>query len=246
VTLPCNLRDFPPYRSEHGSALSEEDLEEWKKVYWKGIQSIDRKEWDRALGYLVLAEKMDPLYAEGPFMTGKVFCQKKDWEMAKDKFWRAVRLDAWPMRAFFEMNRIIRNQSRNGGMFLADAERYFSDKSEGGIPGDDWFLDHCHPDLDGNITIARSIISGISSAGLIRLPQDWAQTYNDICEDYRDDLPDYWLAEAYYRAAFETGMNVKRLERGLRLAGRAKQHDPSNPKISTLIHNLSILRESGP
>ncbi len=244
LTLPCNLREFPPYYSRHDDTLSETEMEKWNRFYKKGLEGIERGELDQALSWLALAEEIDPDYADLQFRIGRVLWHKKEWDKAREKFWTAVRTDARPMRVFPEMNQMIRSQARGRGVLLADAERDFSDNSTGRIPGDDWFLDHCHPDLHGHIAMARTIITSMINARIIQPAPDWHDVYDKACENYQKSLPDYWLAGAYYRAAFETGLNVKRLNRGIRLAEIAKKLDPENPKISGLIQTLTHLKET--
>jgi tetratricopeptide (TPR) repeat protein len=244
LTLPCNLREFPPYLSRHGRMLSDTENEKWNLFYTKGLESIKQDEFKQALAYFNSAEKIEPHHADLQFQLGRTLWEKKDWDQAREKFWTAVRMDARPIRAFSEMNQMILDLARGQGVFLADAERAFSEKSTGHIPGDDWFLDHCHPDLPGHITMARTIIASMIHARLIQPAPDWPDVFNKACEDYQNSLPHHWLAMAYYRAAFETGLNVKRLDRGIRMAETAKKLDPANPKISNLIHTLTSLKET--
>ncbi len=242
LTLPCNLLDFAPYRSEHSGGLKESDLDEWHRSYSKALESLAFREYDKALGYLTIASKKDPEYAELHFLTGRILWRKKQWDQAREKFWLAVRFDAWPIRAFDEMNRMVINLAQEQGVLLAEAEREFSEGSVGAIPGDDWFLDHCHPGLEGNRTIGRSVITAILKAGIIKAAPEWQDAYEKACKEYVAGLPDYLLAEAYYRAAFETGLNLRRIDRGLALARKANGLDPQNPKISNLISTLTDLK----
>ena len=73
---------------------------------------------------------------------------------------------------------------------------------------------------------------------IIVLPENWLPTFLAAAREYQEQLGQPFLGEAYYRAAFEVGVNLQRPKEGLRLAEMAQALVPENPKLLRLLDRL--------
>ena len=48
-TVAVNLRDCPPFASQHRSDLSPEELAKWKSIYQAGIELEAKEQWAEAI-----------------------------------------------------------------------------------------------------------------------------------------------------------------------------------------------------
>jgi len=237
MTLPSNLKDFPPLRSLHRSDLSPQDLAQWEQYRRAGLQLQAAGDESAAAAEFEAAERLDPAYAELHYELGRTLLRAGLAEAATSEFWQAVRRDAWPVRAFPEMNQAVEALS-GSGVFVADALARFTDAAENHIPGNDLFLDHCHPTLPGQALLAEAVLAALIQNRIINLPENWPQSFASAARDYQARLGQPFLGEAYYRAAFEVGVNLERPQEGLRLAEMAKRLVPEHPKLPALRDRL--------
>ncbi len=237
MTLPSNLKDFPPLRSRHRPDLGSQDLAQWEQYYRAGLHLLQAGDETAAAAELDAAERLDPAYADLHFQLGRALLQAGKTEPAAAEFWQAVREDAWPVRAFPEMNQTVRALSGQGAM-LADALARFTAAAENQVPGNDLFLDHCHPTLAGQALLAETVLAALTQNRIRALPDSWPQAFASAAGNYQARLGQGFLGEAYYRAAFEVGVNLDRPAEGLRLAEMAKRLVPEHPKLPGLMARL--------
>lgn len=237
LTLPSNLKDFPPYHSLHRPGLSPKALAAWDQRYQSGLKSLQSGDAAGAEKEFREALALDPDYADLHFRLGSSLLDQGRPPAAAPEFWPAVRLDAWPVRAFPEMNAAVREMPAEG-VLVADALALFAAAAKDRIPGNDLFLDHCHPDLPGQALLAEAALSALAENRIVPLPQDWRAQYQEAARGYQDSLGAGFLGEAYYRAAAEVGVKMDRPQEGLRLAEMALRLVPDHPKLRRLLERL--------
>jgi tetratricopeptide (TPR) repeat protein len=237
MTLPSNLKDFPPLRSVHRPGLKPQELEEWNRDEQRGRELLAAGDAAGAVAAFAAAGETDIDYAELHFELGQAFLASGSAENASAMFWLAVRTDAWPVRAFAEMNQAV-VEMLGPGVFVADALNRFADAAAYRIPGNDLFLDHCHPTLPGQALLAEAVLETLMQNRMVAGPENWRQSFQTAASDYQARLGQGWLGEAYYRAAFEVGVNLERPQEGLRLAEMALSLVPEHPKLRALMDHL--------
>ena len=237
MTLPSNLKDFPPLRSRHRPEFSAQDQAQWEAYYRAGRQMQAAGDETAAAAELEAALRLDSESAELHFELGRTLLAAGVAEAAAAEFWEAVRRDAWPVRAFPEMNQAVQALAGQGAI-VADALARFQDAATYRIPGNDLFLDHCHPTLPGQALLAEAVLAALKQNRILVLPDDWQPAFAAAARTYQARLGDPFLGEAYYRAAFEVGINLQRPQEGLRLADTAKRLVPENPKLQRLLDRL--------
>ncbi len=154
TTVPVNLKDSPPFASQHRPDLTAGQLDEWNKSLEQGRQAQDAGRFAEALASYEKAGQIDAEFAELPFRRavcemalGQTNAAAADYHLARD-------LDTLRFRADSQINQTIRRVAAAQGITLIDAERECDQHSTGGIPGDALFYDHVHLNFPGNYLVA--------------------------------------------------------------------------------------------
>ena len=159
VTQPANLADFPPCYSVHSRPLSDEA----------------RARYDPQLRELVLLARAEPAGGRAAELARELDAADPDVALlryaqglraeaaseparAREEFARALELDGYPNRARAGINRAIAAVASQRDVACVDAVARFAAKSRRAAPGDDLFLDHCHPTLEGTFELADALL----------------------------------------------------------------------------------------
>ena len=106
-----------------------------------------------------------PTRAEGVYLQARRTLGGGDLTLAQLLYARARDLDVVRFRAPTEFNLIVdRVAKKTGATYVAIAEAA-AREAPGGVPGDEFFLEHVHPNRRGYATIARVFFESIRDAG---------------------------------------------------------------------------------
>jgi lysophospholipase L1-like esterase len=89
-----------------------------------------------------------------------------DLDGARDRYRAALLLDAYPNRGGARLNEVIREFTRESGAALVDADAVWQRRG-GAAPGNDLFLDYCHPNLEGIALLAETLLAGLLERKLL-------------------------------------------------------------------------------
>jgi tetratricopeptide (TPR) repeat protein len=165
-TVASNLKDCPPFASQHRRDLAAGRREEWEGFYRRGIDKEASADRAVAMGDYLSAAAIDQNYADLSFRLGRSYWQSGDYEQSRLSFLKARDLDTLRFRADSTINRCLREiaAGREGqGVYFSDIENIFAAESTGSIPGQELFLDHVHMNFRGNYLLARALFSRVTS-----------------------------------------------------------------------------------
>jgi len=236
LTLPVNLKDFPPFHSDHKTNIAASELAEWQKLDAESQELIAQKNFSEAIPVLEKEAGIDPEYALTWFETAQASLAEGATNLAKSSFKAALEKDAWQVRALPEFNDFLRRLP--GKPEVLDLEPVFDAASKDGIPGDNLFYDHCHPRLETHALIAKEIIKKGNAQGMLQIPAGWESDYDQITKNYIDALPQSFLSQGYYALAVEIGINMGLKDLGKKYLNLALSLDPQNPKLKNLAERL--------
>jgi hypothetical protein len=163
-TSPSNLRDWFPFHTEP-AGFTLDDLEHRlalvrhryaQKQFAEGLRqaravlAVDAR---AAAFHYVAAQCLEAL--------GRKDEAKREYLLARDT-------DAFPHRTLSSFNEAVRalvreRRGRGEDVELFDAEAVFSRAAPDGLPGNDLFLDQCHPNLRGHALLARGLADLIAA-----------------------------------------------------------------------------------
>ena len=171
-TVAVNLKNCPPFASQHRANFPSEALKNWESTFKAGIDLEAKKEWRQALNAYESAAKQDPDFAELQFRIGRCLEAEGKIKEAKEHFQSACDHDILRFRADTQINSIIRDVAalnKKDAVYGVDAERSLAEKdtSADSIAGEKMFFEHVHFTFTGNYLLARLMLDQVEAA----LPQ---------------------------------------------------------------------------
>ena len=149
-----NLRDCPPFKSEHREGLTADELQQWDSLRLRA-EKYYRTDMRKAIGYLEQASLIDNQYAGLFYDLAKCYDTMGMTKRAHEDYLKAKELDVCPLRILDPMNRALHRICRQRDVPLIPARSMFGQQSEDGIPGGDLLVDHVHPTALGHQAIAE-------------------------------------------------------------------------------------------
>ena len=134
VLPPSNLRDCPPFKSQHRSGLLDADLRKWESLC-KQAQARYRDDVQTAIRLLKRAVEIDDQYAGTFYELGKCYESLGLPEQARVAFLRAKELDICPLRILELMETALRQVARETDTPLIDAHQLLQQESPAGFGG---------------------------------------------------------------------------------------------------------------
>jgi lysophospholipase L1-like esterase len=153
-TVPSNLRDWEPFATEPGGGLTVEQLDN----YLDQLRSLfDEQQHDKALTLSRTVVEQDPRSAIFHFIAAECLVALGRKSEARESYVLAKDTDAFPHRALSSFNNSVREIASGPLVYLFDAEALFAAESPDGIPGNNLFLDNCHPNPGGHDILAQAL-----------------------------------------------------------------------------------------
>jgi len=175
-TLPSNLSGISPFKSEHRSGLSNQQLTLWQQLFAQGNRAMEQGDPSAAVDIYQQALQLDDRFALLHFRYAQALLHSGQPQMAYQAFVRAKQEDIIPLRALEEINATIRELAALNTVPLADVEQVFRRVANDGIPGADLFDDHVHPNIRGQQLIAWVVFDTLVKNQMIPLPiGQWQQ-----------------------------------------------------------------------
>lgn len=163
-TVPCNLKDSPPFASLHRPDLTGRVKASWDEIYQQGIQYETDGNYAEAVKQYLNAAKIDDGYADLQFRLGRCYWEMNKYVNARTVYNLARELDTLRFRADARINEILRDTVGNtisDDVYLVDAVKVFEENSPHQIPGDALFYEHVHMNFKGNYLLAGAIFQQV-------------------------------------------------------------------------------------
>ncbi len=219
VKLGSNLRDCPPYKSEHRPGLSVEDEAKWQELFDTATE-IEATEPERALELYRKSEAIDGEFALLPYRIARLLDKNGKTAEAAKEYLRAKDFDICPLRIFERGAAYLETVASETKTPLVDVRALLESKSRDGIPGYDWYMDHVHPTIGGHQLIGRSLADRMRKEGW--LPGTSALMKDDRSGVYAKHFQE--LGAAYL------GNGSRRVQWLENWARRQRLHDEVLPK----------------
>lgn len=215
IAPASNLRDCSPFKSEIREGLSATDTARFKTLYQNGESAMKEGQWVAALAALDEASEIDNRHPDLHYLRGRALYAMERFDEAKEAWVRARDEDVCPLRATSELIRIVADVAESRGVRLVDAVHVFEDLSEHRIPGEDLFLDHVHPTIEGHRQIALAILDTMNEKGTVRPSAVWNDESMEAAKRRVEATID---PEAH-------GVALRNLSMVLRWAGKSEEAD---------------------
>jgi len=172
-TLVSNLKDFSPVSSEFAPSLSQTDRSAIRKNLQKGEQAMENKKYAKGMQFFKASIAIDPGYAESHFDLARAYEKQSEFKLAQDEYELARENDKIHLRACLRLNKIIRKVGFKNHVPVIEMERAFEQASENGLVGNNLFLEHVHPNINGHLIIADAISHFLAPHNYIEPEAHW-------------------------------------------------------------------------
>jgi tetratricopeptide (TPR) repeat protein len=177
VSPASNLKDSSPFKSQDTPGLSSADRQRSFQLWAMSKPMVWEKQWPMALNFLDQAIKLNPRHAELHFRRGQALFAMGQFDAAKKDFIIARDEDVCPLRALTPMGQIVADVAREQQVMLVDyedlLEKRMLEKFNHSILGEEYFLDHVHPTIEGHKLLAMALLETMANKGLASPRTDW-------------------------------------------------------------------------
>jgi tetratricopeptide (TPR) repeat protein len=167
-TVATNIKDSPPFSSQHSPSLSDSDLQQWQDAYDKATNELLQGNDSEALALLEESQSIDPQHALLAYKKAQSYEKLGQLTEARGAYIDARNWDGLRFRADSTLNERIREtvqEYSDERVALFDAERVFGGTADStySIAGYDDFFEHVHFTFMGSYKLAKGIFNRIPS-----------------------------------------------------------------------------------
>jgi tetratricopeptide (TPR) repeat protein len=209
-----NVSDCSPFKSERDAGLSGADVEDFDRHLERAERELQQGRFEAARAGFADALTRSPRHAHARYGLARALRALGEDEAARTEFVRAKDEDVCPLRALSPIVETVRRTARAHAIPLVDLPAVL--KAVAGdanrAAGEEWFLDHVHPTIEGHRVLGRALLAQMHAAG-------W------IVEDPADHVAALDPAEQAHLASLDPrdhGRALKNLAKVLSWAGKTE------------------------
>jgi tetratricopeptide (TPR) repeat protein len=177
ITPASNLKDMPPFKSENRASMTDTDKKVWNSLYEQGKKRQEDGMATEALTIFTEAIKIDNRYADLHFRVGQVLFALRRFDESKISFQKAIDEDICPLRILSPMSNTVHEIAKESNVPLIDFVKLIEDdcyhRYGHKIPGDEYFIDHLHPTIDGYRMLGLALLDQLAREGIARTGPLW-------------------------------------------------------------------------
>ena len=171
ITPAASWKDCAPFKSE--ASVRAAEAERAAVLRSEGVRLREQEQLEESRNALEAALAIDDRHAQTHYeLAGTLLALGLTGE-AKEAYERAMTEDVCPLRAFPEMNDIVREVASETGAPLIDFAAYIENEAEDGIPGAEQFLDHVHLKMDGYRELSLLLVDELERQAWLAKTESW-------------------------------------------------------------------------
>ena len=198
VSPVSNLKDCPPFKSEHRAGLDRADRERFARLSAEAAD-VPWAEPHRKLALLEQAIAIDGRHAAVLYRAAMCCAAMQRWPEAVTAFRRAKEEDICPLRMLEPMHGAIFDVARNTDTPVVDARRLIEERSPHGVPGEEWLMDHVHPTIPGHQVIAEALMRHLVDRGVVHPRPGWEAERDERFREHLAGLGDAYFPQGQLR-----------------------------------------------
>ncbi|MEX0321704.1 MAG: hypothetical protein AB3N63_06055 [Puniceicoccaceae bacterium] len=196
---PVNLKDTPPFKSEHSSKLSEQQKEAYSSLLAQASRYF-QTDLKKAVQLLEQAVALDPEYAMTHYSLGHCYLRLFEFSKANQSFSRALVEDVCPLRMLPSMRSFVNDYCEENQIVHIDLQPLLKEYSEEPVIGNGILIDHVHPTIRGNQVIALAATDLLLGEFLGKpKTEGWASHRESAYKAHMETLPPLYYAHGNYR-----------------------------------------------
>lgn len=162
-----NVADCSPFKSELDAGLSEAAIADLDVRLERAARALHRGDFAAARDEYAAAVRTSPRHADARYGLARALRGLGDVDGSQAEFVRARDEDVCPLRALSPILEAVRETTKRRGVPSVDFPALL--RAEAGDPnvaaGEEWFLDHVHPTIEGHRLLARALLEVLHGAG---------------------------------------------------------------------------------
>ena len=179
VKPASNLKDCSPFKSQDTTGISNADSQRSWELLNMSKPLVWNQQWEMVVHFLDQAIALNPDSADLHYRRGQALFAMGRFDEARQELVTARDEDVCPLRALSPIGEIVTEVAREQQVMLVDYEellekRMLSTKNHS-ILGEDFFLDHVHPTIEGHKLLAVALLETMSDQGLVHPDPDWKE-----------------------------------------------------------------------
>ncbi len=169
--LVSNLKDQKPFISELSIGLSRQNLDKFTNQFEFGKSYQQSEEDEEAIDIFLKLLQSDSLNAQLHFCLANSYLTLNDSSKAYFHFLKAKDYDLLRFRAPSIFNESINQIAKKCNIPMVNMSRIFNNASPFGIPGNNLFHEHLHPNFNGYRLMAQSFFETLKNIQIINPPE---------------------------------------------------------------------------
>ncbi len=175
----ANVADFSPFKSQPGPGVDAETAARVAALVEQGRQRLEAGDPGAAVSLLEQAVAADERYAEAWFRLGRALLAAGRPADAYDALIRAKDEDVAPLRALEPLVAAVARVAADEGVPLVplrtDLEEESRNRHGHAALGDEYLLDHVHPDVPVHARLAAAVLEWMAAAGRVEPGPGWGE-----------------------------------------------------------------------
>jgi tetratricopeptide (TPR) repeat protein len=213
ITPASNLRHCSPFKSEHRAGLTSAQRNGWQVQFDLASKAYAAAKWDEVLPAIDRAITIDRRYAHAHYLRGRALWELERYDEAKTAFVRAMDEDVCALRAPTPTLDVVTEVADERDVPVVDFVALIEGLSEYATPGEEQFLDHVHPTIEGNRRLALALLKAMGRQEIVHFASEWSDA---LIEHITQEVESRLDVEAH-------GIALRNLSRLFRWAGKFEQ-----------------------
>ncbi|MFO0818373.1 MAG: GDSL-type esterase/lipase family protein [Pirellulales bacterium] len=188
----CNLRDCPPFKSEHRRGFSSEEQKRWDDL-WSEARQRYAKDLPGAVERLRQALAIDDQHGGIHYELAKCCDSLGQVEDARAHYELARELDVCPLRIRAAMNRSVLQVADKTATPCVDASALLSNACRDQIPGDYLLVDHVHPSIKGHQMLADALLDEMVRLHVVAPREGWQVQRDQVFQSHLESLDSFYF-----------------------------------------------------
>lgn len=177
VTPTSMLKDMPPFKSENRTGMTDMEKKTWYSLYGQGKELYEKGNKTQALSLFNEALRIDDRHADIQFRVGQILFDLRSFDESKIAFQNAINEDICPLRILSPMNKALHEIAVESSVPLVDFVKLIEDdcyhRYGHKIPGDEYFIDHVHPTIEGHRMLGLALLDQMVRQGIVAPGPSW-------------------------------------------------------------------------
>ena len=194
----CNVRDCPPFKSEHRADLTTAREHHWQALFDEGTE-LESSNVEQALDRYRQAAAIDDQHALLLFRLARCLDRLGKIDEGRTYYERALDQDVCPLRILPEIANTIESVALETEVPLVNAHTLLGGAN---LPGNEHYVDHVHPGVRGHQKIARAIAEKLVEIEIARVSANWSpEARRAALARHFASLPELYFAQGRARVA---------------------------------------------